>query len=67
MGAFRAAMCISASSDRADHALSAEDLLVVTLSGKAEAIARQLNERPRETLGYEIRVERFNACVASTC
>jgi IS30 family transposase len=33
---------------------------------KLNAVARQLNERPRKTLNYETPAERFSACVAST-
>ena len=38
---------------------------VGTLPGEAECVTRQLNERPRKTLGFETPAERFNACVAS--
>jgi IS30 family transposase len=33
---------------------------------KLNAVARQLNERPRQTLEFETPAARFNACVAST-
>ena len=33
---------------------------------KLNAVARQLNERPRKTLNYETPADRFNQCVAST-
>ena len=33
---------------------------------KLNAVARQLNERPRQTLEFETPAQRFNACVAST-
>jgi IS30 family transposase len=33
---------------------------------KLNAVARQLNERPRKTLEFETPAQRFSACVAST-
>jgi len=40
--------------------------LSVHSQAKLNAVARQLNERPRKTLGFETPASRFSACVAST-
>ena len=39
--------------------------LSIHSQAKLSAVARQLNERPRMTLGYETPAERFQACAAS--
>jgi IS30 family transposase len=40
--------------------------LSVHSKAQLDKVARQLNERPRKTLGIESPAERFETCVAST-
>jgi IS30 family transposase len=40
--------------------------LSVYSQAQLNKVARQLNERPRTTLGFATPAEQFNACVAST-
>lgn len=41
-------------------------LISVHSQERLDEISRQLNQRPRKTLGFETPAERFEACVATT-
>jgi hypothetical protein len=51
---------------RAVHGIARISFRKLHSQAHLNKVARQLNERPRETLQFETPAERFNACVAST-
>ena len=55
-----------AATQSASAVLAEGDDLSVYSQAQLNKVARQLNERPRKTLGFATPAERFNACVAST-
>jgi len=52
--------------DEVYSVISEDSRLSASSQAHLNKVARQLNERPRETLGFETPAARFNACVAST-